>query len=149
MKNLFRTVAFIGCVGVLSFPSLSFAQFPPSMTATITIQPQAELVARLFVTVTVEVTCAPFDSAFGSSVSVNVQQLQGRFVVSGFGSTPVVCDNTPHTYEVNVNSSFPGGFPRFHPGPAAAQASYFGCGPRGGFFVCDSGNATQEIRITG
>jgi hypothetical protein len=151
MRKSVCAVVFIACLGVQS--SQVAAQFPPpsppGMTATLELQ-EAERVARLFVIVTVEVTCAPFDSAFfGSSVSVNVQQLQGRFTVSGFGATPVVCDNTPHIYEVNVSSFFPGGFPRLHPGPAAAQATYFGCGLRGGFFVCDTGSATEEIHIKG
>lgn len=154
MRLFVRSLALVAAAAVLSFGNASLAQGPPpgpgtGEPVTIIIEPQADLVARLFVVVTVQVTCSPFDQpSFGSSVNVNVQQLAaGRFVVSGFGNVQVICDATPHSYEIALGG-FPGPSPRLKPGPAAAQATYFGCGTRNGLPVCDSGSATQLIHIS-
>ena len=119
--------------------------------ATVQIGPRAELVARVIVALPVTVTCAPLPGGavtFGG-VFAQVYQAQGRTVLSGSGFANVAansCDNSPHTYIVDVYpNSNASGVGVFHFGPAAATANAYACDSS---YDCASGSApAQSIQI--
>jgi hypothetical protein len=125
-------------------------------TATVTIEPKAQLVDHLLVSVPVTVTCAPFDYVYYSYGIVSIQQLQrvlGNSVVvqGGASINGIVCDNAPHTYRAAVYANTYGPVPLdFKAGHAAVQAWFQTCGVRNGLYDCDFGSAApQSLLIRG
>ena len=107
---------------------------PAAPTGThFSIAGHAQMVSPTTLLVEVTLSCEPF--SFGGTpgtgfVFLNVQSLETG--ATGFGSTQVTCDGSPHTAVVVVNGG------PFVPGNAIATGS--GCG-----FLCDTD--TRRIQI--
>lgn len=99
-----------------------------SAAVRITIDPTAKLSpGRLHATVTGSVSC---DNVYGGPTSLSGQIVQPGGA-SGFGSTTVACDGTPHLYMVDVSAGMGMLSGVFVPGPASAQVSQSSCDPMG------------------
>lgn len=78
--------------------------------------------SRTAATVPVTVTCGPYEeqATETSSLRVSLEQSTGQSTVTGSGEvTDLVCDGSPHTYDVTVRASGGGAF---RGGPATATA---------------------------
>jgi hypothetical protein len=126
--------------------------------ATVTMNPRAALVAKLGAGVSVSYTCQPgFDPTTGypitdmsSFVNVEVQQRQGKSIVTGYGFSTgtAICDGFTmnKVTVVAVPENYPGfSSPPFKSGVALATADVQACANGTAvsppFFVCDFGSA--------
>lgn len=110
-------------------------------TATVSIRPQATLLARgAAVRVPVRYSCSPDTVFVDLSVQVS-QRVGGGRLAQGFGFTSsLLCDGQVHTVRVNVQGSGDNAFRR---GVAFAQATLFACDE----FACTQVSASREITI--
>jgi hypothetical protein len=120
----------IGLGLLLAIMSASAAGATTSATTnTITVGSTATLSSRLLISVPVTVVCDPLtDSFIDASVSVNVQQANGRQIAtaSGFafgGPTFLTCDGVTQN-QVVVQATPNAGSPPFHGGAALVTASF-------------------------
>lgn len=116
---------------------------------TLQIGERAQLVDKLYLNVSLTITCPPFESDISGQASVQVQQASGQTIARAFGAItqPLICDNSPHVYNVTANND--GSVP-FHGGRASVRAQAGACGVVGGVFQCIFGEVgPQTLRISG
>jgi hypothetical protein len=83
---------------------------PPAPTVDVTVDPIGEFTSAGTANISGTVTCT--GEADFTSIDVELRQRVGRFIISGFGSTPFVCDGTTQPWSVEViafNGIFKGG----------------------------------------
>src|SRR5438093_8028893 len=132
-----RPLRFIGVVGCLTLVGLTAGVGTAKAFGSLGVSVgSATLTARVLLTVPVEVTCAPLDPIqFYGDSGVTVEQAVGKQIAFGSGSfTDFICDNAPHTVNVDVLARTDG--PPFHGGSAVARGSASVCGYLGGEFGC-------------
>jgi hypothetical protein len=116
---------------------LSVFEFVPPEASSITVEPVASVEQRPgIVTVTGTATCSNADEAF---VFVDVSQPVGRFTITGFGDTDIVCDGTPQSWSVDVAGSNG----RFGGGKATATVELLACTP----VECAFEETTQQLQL--
>ena len=86
---------------------------------TISVSPGGKIVSQDQTDVSVSVTCAPFATQTGGSVTVSLTQQSGSKTATGSGSVPITCDGQSHNYAVLVTA----GEGRWHNGAAIATAT--------------------------
>jgi hypothetical protein len=127
----FKLAGAIGLGLLLAIMSASAAGATTSATTnTITVGSTATLTSRLLISVPVSVVCDPLtDSFIDASVSVNVQQANGRQIanasgtVFAFSTNFLTCDGVTQNLVV-VQATPNAGSPPFHGGPALVTASF-------------------------
>jgi hypothetical protein len=83
---------------------------PPPPTVDVTVDPIGQFTSSGSAVISGTVTCV--GEADFTSIDLELRQRVGRFVISGFGSTPFVCDGTTQPWSVEVfafNGTFKGG----------------------------------------
>ncbi|HEY8179633.1 MAG TPA: DUF6299 family protein [Candidatus Limnocylindria bacterium] len=112
---------------------------PPAPELSVTVDSVAHFDKSGNASVSGTVTCAGVvDFAF---VDVDLRQRVGRFVISGFGSTDLVCDGATHAWSAEIfadNGLFKGG-------KAQAQAFAVACGP----VFCNEVDVARSVRLRG
>ncbi len=139
-----RAVAAIALGGGLALagPALPAvaSHSPSAVAADIEVGDEATLIAKgAGIIVPVEVTCAPDGRGF---VSVQVSQVRGRDVNTGFGFTEVACEGTTQVVEVFVPAQ--GG--AFKNGTALVRAELFACGQD--FQFCEQDEDIEEVSVS-
>ena len=119
-----------GAIGLGLLLVIMSASAAGATTNTITVGSTATLTSRLLISVPVTVVCDPLrDSFIDASVSVNVQQANGRQIANASGSVFagftnfLTCDGVTHNNVVVQATPNPGS-PPFHGGPALVTASF-------------------------
>jgi hypothetical protein len=111
---------------------------PPPPTVDLTVDPIGHFTSSGSAIISGTVTCVGI--ADFTSIDVELRQRVGRFVISGFGSTPFTCDGTTQPWSVEVfasNGLFKGGH-------AVSVTSAIACGAIDCGF--DSEEATVRLR---
>lgn len=123
-----------GAIGLGLLLVIMGASAASATTNTITVGSTATLTSRLLISVPVTVVCDPLtDSFIDASVSVNVQQANGRQIANASGTVLatefsgatnfLTCDGVTQNNVVVQATPNPGS-PPFHGGPALVTASF-------------------------
>lgn len=105
LRTICRVAALATGCTVLAFGAGTAVASADSISA---LPTEAPIINKLYVPITMTVSCSPGYYGFSSSnLSVTIRQVvQGNTIAHGTSSMSVTCDDTPHDYTVSV---FPDG----------------------------------------
>jgi hypothetical protein len=139
-RFVFRAILPVAAIAGVLFPTTALAT-----SDSMVIQPDAKLVTRVDLRVTVAVTC-PAGDFISTMSNVSVEEAAGTRIASGFGSLPPAsCTGSVQTILVDVLASTSG--PPFHGGRATATGFFSECSPS---FTCGFASApVTTLHISG
>jgi hypothetical protein len=121
---------------------------PAYAQASISLGGDAVITSGKVLSVPITATCDPVGQET-TFIDVDVTQPRGRgaFVEGGGSVEPVICDSTPHTYNVTVPRTGPDGG-AWRPGAASLTAIISYCATQNGSFNCTTQAFIPQTTIT-
>lgn len=134
----------LAAVPVAALMAITSPMIASASGATVSIEPVGQVLARVQVVITVDLTCDLTGSFFSTS-GIDVQQASGRAFAHASGAWSVdTCTGSPEQVPIAINAD-PAGVP-FHGGPAVVNVTFFGFDNFGNF---ESASASGVVMLRG